>query len=111
MYNKQILLSNAARDGIRQVVVNQATGGWTAVQIQDRTKQAAKPTTLGTLALARSTDNGGSWASTATWYCQTSGDLMRLTVTLGTPYDYTILKFVPGLPKPVLTGTATMTCG
>jgi hypothetical protein len=36
---------------------------------------------------------------------------MRLTVTPGTPYDYTILKFVPGLPKPVLTGTATMTCG
>jgi len=112
MYNKQILLSNAARDGVRQVVVNQTTGGWSASDIQSRVSQAANPLALSsTFTLERSTDNGTSWTTASVWYCQVSGDLMRLTVRPQTPFDYTILKFVPGLPKPAIKGTATMTCG
>ena len=105
MYYKQILLSNAARDGVRQVVVNQATGGWTGLQIAGRVQQAANPLGITTPTLFR---NG---TTTTTWYCQASGDSMTLTVTPSTPFDYTILKFVPGLPKPAIKGTATMTCG
>jgi Flp pilus assembly protein TadG len=105
MYYKQILLANAARDGVRQVVVNQATGGWTGAQIAGRVQQAANPLQINSPSLKR---NG---TATTTWYCQVSGDSMTITVTPLTPYDYTILKFVPGLPKPSLTGTATMTCG
>jgi Flp pilus assembly protein TadG len=112
MYNKQILLSNAARDGVRQVVVNQTTGGWSASDIQSRVSQAASPLSLSsTFTLERSTDNGLSWTTATVWYCQVSGDMMRLTFSPQTPFYYTILKFVPGLPKPAIKGTATMTCG
>jgi Flp pilus assembly protein TadG len=112
MYYKQIELTNAARDGVRQIVVNQSTGGWPAADIQARVRQAASPLTLNTtFTLQRSTDNGASWQTATVWYCQASGNLMRLTISPQTPYDYTVLKFLPGLPTPALTGTATMTCG
>ena len=114
MYNKQILLSNAARDGVRQVVVNQTNGGWLPSDIQTRVSQAASPLALSipsSFTLERSTDNGATWTASTVWYCPVSGNLMRLTVRPQTPFDYTILKFVPGLPKPAIKGTATMTCG
>ena len=98
MYNQQILLSNAARDGVRQVVVNQnpASGGWQPTDIQTRIASAASPLSVTSSATA--------------WYCSTSGATLTVTVSLAQPFDYTVLKFMPGLPKPVLKGTATMTC-
>ena len=98
MYNQQILLSNAARDGVRQVVVNQdpANGGWSSTQIQSRISSAASPLSVSSTATA--------------WYCSASGTSLTVTVSLTQPFDYTVLKFLPGLPKPVLKGTATMTC-
>jgi Flp pilus assembly protein TadG len=95
MYNKQILLTNAARDGVRQVAAN-ASNGWTQSQIQSRISSAASPLTVNSSATA--------------WYCSTSGTTVTVTVTPATPYDYTILKFVPGLPTPALQGKASMTC-
>lgn len=98
MYNQQILLSNAARDGVRQVVVNQdpANGGWQPTDIQTRVNNSLLPLPV---------------TSTATgWYCSVSGTTLTYTVSLAQPFDYTVLKFLPGLPKPVLKGTATMTC-
>ena len=98
MYNQQILLSNAARDGARQVVSNSSTG-WTAAQIQTRIANAASPLSV--------------TSSATSWYCTSamSGTGVTVTVTPTVAFDYTILKFIPGLPKPVITGTATMTCG
>ncbi|MDU0312662.1 TadE/TadG family type IV pilus assembly protein [Phycicoccus sp. M110.8] len=95
MYRQQIQLTNAARDGVRQVVANSASG-WSQSQIQSRIVQSASP--LGV-------------SSTATaWYCSTSGSTVTVTVTPTTAYSYTVLRFVPGLPVPALRGTATMTC-
>lgn len=106
MYFQQIELANAARDGVRQVVVNQATGGWSQSQIEGRIAQAASPLTVATpVTLLR---NG---ATATNWYCKNSGEVMTLTVAPSTPYDYTVLKFLPGLAKPTLRGTASMTCG
>lgn len=106
MYFQQIELANAARDGVRQVVVNQASGGWTQADIQGRIAQAASPLKIATpVTLLR---NG---AAATNWYCKNSGEVMTVTVAPLTAYDYTILKFVPGLPKPTLRGTASMTCG
>lgn len=109
MYNRQIVLTNAARDGVRQVAAN-SSNGWTQTQIQNRIAAAASPLTVGTYTLERSTDNGSTFSATTNWYCQTSGDVMRVTISPSPAYDYTILKFVPGLPKPVIQGKATMTC-
>ena len=95
MYNRQILLTNAARDGVRQVAAN-SSNGWTQAQIQTRITAAASPLAVNSSATA--------------WYCGASGTTVTVTVTPVTPFDYTILKFVPGLPKPALTGKATMTC-
>lgn len=95
MYRQQIQLTNAARDGVRQVSVNSSTG-WTQSQIQSRIAVAASP--LGV-------------SSTATaWYCSTSGTTVTVTVTPTTAYSYSVLRFIPGLPTPVLKGTASMTC-
>jgi Flp pilus assembly protein TadG len=106
MYFEQIELANAARDGVRQVVVNQASGGWSQTDIEGRIKQAASPLNIATpVTLLR---NG---ATAVNWYCKNSGEVMTVTVAPFKPYDYTILKFVPGLPKPTLRGTASMTCG
>lgn len=95
MYNKQLLLTNAARDGVRQVAAN-SSNGWTQVQIQSRITSAASPMAVNSSATA--------------WYCSSAGATVTVTVTPTTPYDYTILKFVPGLPKPTLQGKASMTC-
>lgn len=95
MYNKQILLTNAARDGVRQVAAN-ASNGWTQAQIQARISAAASPLAVNSSATA--------------WYCAGAGTTVTVTVTPATPFDYSILKIVPGLPKPVIQGKASMTC-
>ena len=95
MYRQQIQLTNAARDGVRQVSVNSSTG-WTQAQIQSRIVTAASPLSVSSTATA--------------WYCSTSGSTVTVTVTPTTAYNYTVLRFIPGLPRPVLKGTASMTC-
>jgi Flp pilus assembly protein TadG len=103
MYNKQILLTNAARDGVRQVVVNPATNGWTGPTIQNRIQAAANPLPVSSSAVDSTTGS-------AQWYCGPSGHTMTVTVAPTTPFGWTVLGFVPGLPTPTIKGTASMTC-
>ncbi|WP_206070501.1 TadE/TadG family type IV pilus assembly protein [Knoellia koreensis] len=99
MFNKQILLTNAARDGARMVVTNASVAtGWSQGYIDGRIRNAASPLTSGSLTV-----------SSTAWDCS-AGPGSQITVTVAAPYDYTVLKFVPGLPKPAIKGTATMTC-
>ena len=107
MYFHQIVLSNAARDGARLVAANPvANPGWTQATIQDRIRAASAP-------FDTPVASGGQVDSTATsWTCGAAGTNVTVTVTKKTAYkfDWTVLGILPGLPTPVPTGKATITC-
>jgi Flp pilus assembly protein TadG len=83
----EVSLTNAARDGVRLAAIQNADA-------VDRAERAAQP--LDATAAAPAT-------------C-TSGNDVTMTVTLKTPFQWTLLAAIPGLPTPSLEGKATMTC-
>ena len=94
-----MVLGNAAREGVRMV----ALGGYTTTQIQDRIQQATPGLTW-------------SYAAGSPTACPASpGSTDFATVSLTHPFSYTVLDVVPGIlgftiSAPTINSTATMRC-
>ena len=98
-YYNQIVLSNAARDGVRLVSLNAGsspTPTFTQATIQARIQDAANPIQVTSAATA--------------WTCGATNSTRTVTVDRQVAFDWLVLGFVPGLPVPAVQGRATMTC-
>jgi Flp pilus assembly protein TadG len=95
LYWTQIMLSNAARDGVRLAAMGSTT--YTAAQVQSRTVTAAAPLTVAT-------------SGVTVTQCGAGGTSASVVVVPQTAFGWTVLGFVPGIPTPSPSGKATMTC-
>ncbi|WP_241668128.1 TadE/TadG family type IV pilus assembly protein [Pedococcus bigeumensis] len=96
LYYNQLILSNAARDGVRLIASNStASPAWTQAYIQQRITNSASPIVVSSAATS--------------WTC-TSGSSVTVTVTRSTAFKWTVLGMVPGLPTPTPTGKVQIAC-
>ena len=93
LYYQQVVLSNAARDGARLAAMG--TSVYPTSTVQARVVAAASPLAVATPAVTA---------------CSGSPAQATVTVAPATPFDWTLLGFIPGLSTPSLEGKATMTC-
>ena len=94
LFYTQIQLSNAARDGVRLAAMGTT---YSTSQIQDRTRIAASPLTVVNAGVTVTVCTGAPAQAT-------------VSVVPQSTFNWTVLGFVPGLPLPQPTGSATMTC-
>jgi Flp pilus assembly protein TadG len=94
LYYQQIVLSNAARDGARLAAMGST---YPTATIKNRVVAAAAPLSV-------------NIAGVTVPACSGSPSQTTVTVVPATAFDWTVLRFIPGLTVPVVQGRATVTC-